>query len=411
MKILVCNSFHYLRGGAERVFLETSRLLRERGHTVIPFSMQHEQNWDSEYEDYFVSHIDYPSLLGRSGSLRSKLQVAERVIYSREAAQKIGQLIEATKPDIAHIHGIAAEISPSILPAIKKAGIPIVQTLHDYRLICPNISFVSHGQICERCKTHRYYEIVRRRCKRGSLAASVLAGLEISVHKALRLYEGNVDVFVAPSRFLHDKLREYGIGNAIVTVPNFVDTDRFLPASGSRSYALYYGRLVDVKGVRTLLQAATEVPQLEVIVAGSGEAEADLRRHIAKNRLQNVSMLGHLDTEELLPLIQKARFTIVPSEWYENYSMTVIESLACGTPVIGAAIGGIPEQVVDGQNGLLFESGNASDLAEKMARLHAQPAVCEEMGRRGRERVLRINSPDRHYSAIMRLYHSVLDQR
>lgn len=405
----MCNSFYYLRGGAERVFLELSRLLQERGHEVIPFSMQHERNLPSEYADYFPSFIDYPSLLGSSSSLRSRMQVVERVIYSREARDNISRLIEDTKPDIAHVHGIAAELSPSILPAIKKAGIPIVQTLHDYRLICPNISFVSQGEVCERCKTHRYYEVVRRRCKRGSLAASTLAGLEISIHKMLRIYESNVDAFIAPSQFLKDKLREFGISNPIIHLPNFLDTDLFAPGNAADDYALYYGRLIGIKGVHTLLKAAARHPQWKLVIAGQGEAEADMRRFIAKNELGNVMMLGHVDTPDLIPLIQKAKFTIVPSEWYENYSMTVIESLACGTPVIGARIGGIPEQVKDEHNGLLFASGSVDELADKMHRLHSNRALCEAYGRNGREQTLQINSPDRHYRRIIKIYEGLLN--
>lgn len=405
----MCNSFYYLRGGAERVFLELSRLLSEHGHQVIPFSMHHESNLASEYSDYFASYVDYPSLLGKSSGLKSKLQIAERVIYSREAQEKIARLIDDTRPDIAHVHGIAAEISPSILPTIKKAGVPIVQTLHDYRLICPNTSFVSQGEVCERCKTHRYYEVVRRRCKRGSLAASALAGIEITVHKLLRLYEGNVDTFIAPSQFLKDKLREFGIRNPIVQLPNFLDTDLFSPGQKSGDYALYYGRLVDIKGVNTLLKAVSNDPQVKLVVAGRGEAEADMKRYISENELENVTMLGHVDTDALIPLIQDAQFTVVPSEWYENYSMTVIESLACGTPVIGARIGGIPEQVIDGQNGLLFESGNVNELAEKMQLLNANQAMREAMGHDGRQQVLQINSPDRHYQEIMKVYEALLE--
>lgn len=384
-------------------------MLRERGHEVIVFSMDHERNLPSEYSDYFVSYVDYPSLLRESTGLRSKLQVVKRVIYSGEAQQKIQRLIEDTQPDIAHVHGIAAEVSPSILPPIKKAGIPIVQTLHDYRLICPNTSFVSHGEICERCKTHRYFEVVLRRCKRGSLAASALAGLEITIQKAMRLYEGNVDVFIAPSLFLKNKLREFGINNRIVHLANFLDTELFVPGAAEGDYALYYGRLVGIKGVHTLIDAASRMPQHRLLVAGWGEAESAMREHITSNRFDNITMLGHVDTHDLIPLIQKARFTVVPSEWYENYSMTVIESLACGTPVIGARIGRIPEQVIDEHNGLLFESGNVEELAEKMYALHTSPELREEMGRNARAQVLRNNSPDGHFHAMMHLYASLLD--
>jgi glycosyltransferase involved in cell wall biosynthesis len=294
------------------------------------------------------------------------------------------------------------------LPAIKKAGIPIVQTLHDYKLICPNTSFVSQGEICERCKGHRYYQVVLRRCKRDSLAASLVAGLEVTAHKLLQIYEANVDIFITPSQFLKDKLIEHGIKNRIVHVPNFVDLARFQPEYEKSDYFVYYGRLVAIKGVYTLLRAMQDVPNSHLHIAGHGEAEGEVRRLIDEYGLRNVTLLGHLEGSELTELIQKARFTVVPSEWYENYSMTVIESLACGTPVIGSRIGGIVEQVRDGVNGLLFEPGNAAELAEKIHELLDNPERARSMSVAGRQQVEQINDPQYYYEATMALYQSLL---
>jgi glycosyltransferase involved in cell wall biosynthesis len=404
----MCNSYYYLRGGSERCFFDLTALLEKNGHEVIPFSMVDERNQPNEYDKYFISHVDFPSQLGQNSSLRSKLDTVERVIYSREARHNIEQLLADTKPDIAHVHGIAQETSPSILPAIKKAGIPIVQTLHDYKLLCPNTNFVSHGQVCERCKVHRYYNVLLHRCKRDSFAASFLAGVEMMVHKLLQIYERHVDVFITPSEFLRDKLVEYGIRNKIVHLPNFIDVHGIDVNDEPDDYFIYYGRITEVKGVRTLLKAMSQVRRSHLYIAGRGDLEEELQAYALENGLENVTFLGHLDAGELFPLVRRAAFSVVPSEWYENYSMSVIESLARGTPVIGAQIGGIPEQIVDGWNGLLFESGNVDHLAEKINFMLSQPDKGREMGRNGRTQVEKVNDPTRHYRDTMAIYQELM---
>lgn len=411
MRVLMCNSFLYLRGGAERCALDLSALLAAHGHEVIPFAMEHERNVPSEYTPYFVSSVDFPSKLQGNSSLASNMQVLERVIYSHEAKRKIEALIARTKPDIAHIHGIAHEVSPSILDALKSAGVPIIQTLHDYKLLCPNTSFVSQGAVCERCKGHRYYNVVLRRCKRDSLAASLLAGLEMYMHKLMQIYEKNVDLFITPSEFLKQKVAEYGIRNPVVHLPNFVDLERFHPADDVDDYFVYVGRLVDVKGIRTLFEAMRSVRQARLFIVGEGEMGEELRQFAQQHDLSHIRFLGHLPTHELVPIVQRAAFMVVPSEWYENYPMSVLEALACGTPVIGSRIGGIPELVRDGQTGLLFEPGNAAELAAKIQFLLDHPQQAAEMGRAGRRQVEQANHPQHHYQQTMAIYQQLVQQK
>jgi glycosyltransferase involved in cell wall biosynthesis len=404
----MCNSFHYLRGGAERCFLDLMALMRDHGHEVIPFSMQHDLNLPSEYESYFVDHIDFPKLLDSGASLPTRLKAAGRLIHSREAAGKIDRLIRDTRPDIAHVHGIAHEISPSILPAIKNHGLPIVQTLHDYKLLCPNTSFVSNGEICERCKGGRFYNATRNRCKRGSLAASAVASLEAYVHRISRIYSRNVDRFIAPSEFLARKVTEFDISTDVVNIPNFIDVDNFEPAYEPEPFYVFAGRLVEVKGIRTLIRAAENVPKGTLYVAGSGDLENQLKAYVAERGLHHVVFLGHLPTDELIALLQRAAFTVLPSEWYENYPMSALEALACGTPVIGADIGGIPEIVRDGETGLLFEPGNADQLASKIEFLLDNREESVRMGRAGRARIEQLNGHASHYAATLAVYENLL---
>jgi len=408
MKILLCNSFHYLRGGAERCFFELMTLLTERGHIVIPFCMQDDKNLPSPYSDYFISSIDFPGELQKK-NLTSTLKVLNRVVYSQEAHTKIARLIADTQPDLVHVHGIAHETSPSILPAIKRAGLPIVQTLHDYKLLCPNTTFVSNGQICESCKGHHYYNVVRKRCKRGSITASLLAGVEMVAHKLTQIYEKNVDEFIAPSQFLCDKVQEYGIRTPIVHIPNFIDVERFQPWYEPEDYFVYCGRLTAVKGIRTLVEAMAQLRTSHLYIAGHGELEEELKAYVDAQQLSNhITFLGHLNTPELITLIQRARFMVSPSEWYENYPMTVLEALACGTPVIGANIGGIPELVKNNETGLLFEAGNVQMLVEKINELLHDPAKAIAMGQNGRRQVVATNNAERHYHQTLAVYNKVL---
>ncbi|MEM7131337.1 MAG: glycosyltransferase family 4 protein [Chloroflexota bacterium] len=409
MKILMCNSFHYLRGGAERCFFELSAILEANGHTVVPFCMSDERNLASKYSDYFMSQIDFPTKL-KEGGVKSKLEVMERVIYSREANRKVTELIEDTQPDIAHIHGIAHETSPSILPAIKRFGIPIVQTLHDYKLICPNTSFVSGNSVCEKCRGHRYYNVMLNRCKRGSLPASFLAAVEAYVHKGMQIYEKHVDHFISPSQFLKEKVESYGIQNPIVHLPNFINIDDFTPCYEPEDYFVFCGRLVPEKGIRTLVQAMKNINQSHLYIAGNGELEDDLKDFVRNNDIYNVTFLGHLPKEKLIPLIQKASFMVTPSEWYENNPMSVIEAFASGTPVVGANIGGIPELVQDNHTGMLFESGNQQQLEISILSLLSNRENLIRMGQNCRAHVETHNNPTTHYQQTLALYQRLLRQ-
>jgi glycosyltransferase involved in cell wall biosynthesis len=408
MKILMVNSFHYLRGGAERCFLELSALLRDRGHEVIPFCMDHEKNLPSPYASYFISKVDYPSLMASDASPWTKVKTIGRTFYSLEAQRNLDRLISDVQPAIAHIHGIAHEMSPSILPVLKRHGIPVVQTLHDYKLLCPNTSFLSQGEVCEACKGHHYFNVVRKRCKRGSLAASLVAGAEMVMHKVMQIYEKNVDAFIAPSKFLQHKLHEYGVKNRVVQIPNFINPLDFPPVYEKEDAFVFLGRLVEVKGVDTLLAAMRLVKRSHLHVIGDGEREAALKTYAQEHGIPNVTFHGHLSKEQLTPLVQRARFTLAPSTWYENYPMSILESFACGTPVIGSNIGGIAELVQDQKTGLLFEAGNASQLAQTINHALDHPAKMAEMGRAARQQVERENDPESHYRQTMIVYESLM---
>ena len=404
MKVLAVNKFYYLYGGADRYFLERNELLRQRGHEVIPFAMSHEKNLSTPYADYFVSPIHFFDRKRPSPPWKT----VERVLYSLEARRKISRLVKQTRPDIAHLHNIAHQLSPSILQPLKDFGLPVVQTLHDYKLICPTYRLLSHGELCERCKGGRFYHAALQRCNRGSLAASALNALEMYLHhKVLGLY-GLVDRFVAPSRFVQAKVVEFGVApDRVVYLPHFVDLDAWSPKKETGEYIVYFGRLVEGKGVATLIRAMKHVRKVDLLVIGEGELKDDLESLAAREGLSHIHFLGFRSGEELTSLVARGLFTVVPSEWYDPSPQTVKQSFAVGRPVIGARIGGIPELIADGVDGVLFTPGNVEDLAAKIELLLDSRSRVEAMGVAARKKVEEQFNPDRHYEGLMDLYRSL----
>ena len=411
MKILIGNKFFYVYRGAERYIEEIISLLESKGHEVIPFSMKHPKNFPNRYEQYFVENIDFdrPRSLF---SLPKDIKTGLKLIYSPEARKKISQLLDDTHPDIAHLHNIYYQLTPSILPEIKKRNIPILMTLHDHKLICPNHFLFSNGEICEKCYKKRYYHAVIRKCIKGSYAASFLDALEMYVHRYSGVYEKNVDLFVTPSVFLRSKLIEWGFdGDKITHVPYIINLDAYQPSAGSGGkYFIYLGALYPEKGVDVLVRAMLEAKDAKVLILGTGE-EADRLKKMAESQgSRNIVLTGYLKGQELSETIRNSAGIIIPSICYDNSPMAIFEAMGYAKPVIASRVGGIPELVDDGKTGLLFEVGNSSDLADKIMTLHRDPEMAVEMGKKGRKKAETVFSPENNYNEIMKLYKRLLSQ-
>lgn len=404
IKILVANKFYWHKGGAETVFFNTAALLEAKGHTTIPFSMKSDRNLTTTYSEYFVDEVDYTAV----GGLKDKLKLAGRIVYNRQARLNIDRLIEKEQPDIAHMHNIHHQISPSVLYALRSHWIPTVMTLHDYKLMCPAYAFLTEGKVCEKCRGHRYYNAVLNRCSKGSLIGSSVSCAETYLHRLAGAYTNNVDRFIAPSRFLKTKMEQYGYdGRKIAYLPNFISVERYKPVYGGERKFVYVGRLSGEKGLYTLLEAVagTDI-QLEII--GDGPERQGVSERIEREKLENVSMKGYLAEEALSDAVSQALAVVVPSECYENCPMAVLEAFALGKPVIGAKIGGIPELIEEGRDGLLFEPRNEVELREAMLRLLGDPLHAKEMGKRSREKVELRFGPERYYEQLIGIYESIL---
>ncbi len=412
-KIVLINKFYYLRGGTERYCFDVSGLLRKKGHTVIPFSMAHERNVESEYTPYFVDEIS----LERSADWRrpmTSIKAAGKAIYSSEARYKLEQLIRHEKPDLAYLHNIHHQISLSILPLLKRHGIPVIWRLHDYSLFCPNSLFYSQGSICEACSGGRYYQIVLRHCRRGSRAASLVACLGSYVDRWLRLAD-YVDLYIAPSQFLSDKMVQHGLDrDRLVVQPNFLQPGLFdpapppaIPAKGATDgggYLLFFGRLSREKGVTTLVEAVAHVPGSRLVIAGDGPQRRELEALARGAAGGRIEFTGHQASEQLRATLRGASLVAVPSAWYENCPYTILEAFAAGKPVIASNIGGIPELVRDGQDGLLFPPGHAGELAACIRALTGDDQLRQRLGQSAWKKVEEQYGPEQHYAGLMELF-------
>jgi glycosyltransferase involved in cell wall biosynthesis len=409
MRILMVQTYYFKRGGDSAYMLALSKLLEEKGHEVVPFAMAHPNNLPSPYSKYFVSEIDFPELL-RDSSPRAALKVAARSIYNAEARRKIAALVDEVKPDLAHFHNIHAHLTASIIAPLHKRRIPIVWTLHDYRLVCPNSSFLSAGDVCERCLPNRFHEAVLRRCKKGSVAASFVAMLTTLYDRMIRLPR-RIDRFIAPSEFLRSKLIEGGFDpSRIERIPNFVDLSAYagLPES---DYFCYLGRLSYEKGLDVLIRAMAKLDEGRLLIVGSGPEEYDLKMLAADLGVRRVEFAGFRSGSKLARMLAEAQFVVLPSRWYENQPLSVMEAFASSKAVVASRIGGIPEMVEDGVNGLLFPMADIDALAGCLGRMLGDRGVREEMGRRAREKAERLYDTETHYARIERLYRQVIAER
>lgn len=405
MKILLINNFHYRKGGSEAVYFNMARMFVQRGHEVIFFSCTDERNEPSGQSGYFV----------RPNCTLPKIKGGIRYFYNAEAGRNLERLVEAEKPDIAHVHLFWGGISPSIFKVLHRHRIPIVHTAHDYRMVCPAYTFrTPDGRVCEECRGRRFYRCVVNRCSKGRFLQSLIMAAEMYLRNAFMNPARNIDGFIFVSRFAESKHLQYMPALAHAkrlvaynTVPPL--EKRFISDTRGR-YFLFFGRLSFEKGVGTLVEAFAGMPDMALKIVGTGPEEETLKRRASGLGAGNIEFVGYRSGDALKETIRDASFVVVPSEWYENNPMTVIEAYSAGIPVIGARIGGIPEIVEDGSTGYLFEAGDARALSEavrKAASLTEKEYA--SMSENAAEFAEKNFNEERNYEKIINLYRSILD--
>ncbi len=377
-------------------------MLKNRGHKVAPFAMAAAENLRHSMEQYFIS----PIITERPQMSAEGLRTLMRFIWSREAGIMIKKLIEASNAEIAHCHNIYHQLSPSILPVLQKKRVPVVMTLHDFHLVSPAYNLYAHAGGCAHAKGGRFFSVVKYRCVKNSYAASALCACELWLHRKLKVYERNIDCFIAPSRFMAETMREWDFKpKRMEIIPNFVPLgvpQRF-PAA---LRVLYAGRLSAEKGIGTLLEIISQLSDIQFTIAGRGPMEQAVK--VFAETHKNVKLLGFVAPDKMPEIFAECSLLIVPSLAPEVFPMVILESFAHGRPVVASRIGGIPEMVAHDKTGLLVEAGNVEAFAHALQKLISNKSELERIGDNAYVLVKEKYSPEIHYQQLMDIYRSVI---
>ena len=393
MKVLVLHCRYTEPGGEDLAVASEEQLLATRGHTVLPYRRSN-------------AEIDPLPMV-------QKAVLPLTTVWSKKSLAAVRDFAFDHQPDVAHFHNTFPLISPSAYSACRLAGIPVVQTLHNYRLVCPGTTLSRGGKPCERCLGKSIpWPAVRYACYRGNRTASGTVAAMLAVHQVLGTWTERVDLYVALSNFARDKFIAGGLPAAkIVVKPNFVHPDPGAERDVS-DYALFVGRLSREKGLGTLLAAWKQLgSKIPLRIVGDGPLRCELEALVGRLGLAGVEFLGHLDRQGVFAAMKGARFLVVPSECYENLPTTVVEAYACCTPTIVAGLGALQEMVADKRTGIHFVPGNAEDLACKVEWAWTHPREMEEIGRSGRAEFLAKYTADRNYEMLMGIYKRAIESR
>ena len=411
MKIMIVNYRYFISGGPEKYMFNIKKLFESHGHEVIPFSIKSNKNLETEYSKYFVEPIgNHDTIYYDEYKKTPKVvwQMLTRSIYSFEVEQAIKKEIDETKPDIVYIIHFVNKLSTSVIRGAKKMGVPVVLRLSDYFLLCPRFDFIYNKKPCEDCLKKGYFTCLKHRCVKNSLFASLIRVLSMKIHSLIRIYD-DVEAFITPSEFLRNKLIANNFNEKkIYHIPTFTVSKLAESIKETGTYGLYFGRITEEKGVETIVRAYEKLPELKVKIMGDDTTDEaiKLKNYIKKNKIKNIEFVGFKTGEELEYIIKGAKFTIIPSIWYDNFPNTAIESFKFSKPVIASNIGSLPELVEDNINGYLFEAGNIDDICEKIKMLDKCKDI-EQMGEASRYKLEKEFSPDMHYKVLMSVFNKV----
>jgi len=386
MKIILVHNRYQQPGGEDAVFAAEMALLRRHGNEMV------------EYIE------DNQRINGMN-----RFAVASRAIWSCSSQSKLNQILQDTRPNAVHFHNTFLLISPSAYYACQKFAVPVVQTLHNYRLLCPAGTFYRNGHICEDClgKTPPWPGILHA-CYRDSRAETAVVSTMLTIHRWIRTWREQVDVYVALTEFARKKFIEGGLpSEKIVVKPNFVHPDPGIREEKGL-YALFVGRLSSEKGLRTLLWAWQYLQKIPLKIVGDGPLMEEVSAYVKTHKLEWVELIGRCNHEEVLELMKGARYLVLPSECYETFGLVAVEAFACGVPVIASRLGAMAEIVDDGRTGLHFEPGNSEDLAAKVEWAWTHPEAMSEMGREARREYEEKYTAEKNYKMLLDIYERAL---
>ena len=384
MRILLANKFYYARGGDCICTINLEELLKKNGHEVAIFAMDFPENLQTSWSKYFPGEIRFKPGIGI-------IEAFARPFGIGEVKRKFNALLDDFHPDVVHVHNIHSQLSPIIVELAHQRGIKVVWTLHDYKLLCPRYDCLRNGtEVCEECFADKR-RVVEHKCMKNSCLASMLAYWEAMKWNRQRL-EASTDVFLSPSSFMAEKMKQGGFDKSKIHILcNFIDVKKTIRQEyNKQDYYCFIGRLSHEKGGATLVKAARQF-------IGGGPLMDELKTLAAGT---DIEFLGYKQWPEIKELVGCARFSVIPSEWYENNPLSVIEAQCLGTPVLGARIGGIPELIEEGKSGMLFESKNTVDLKTKIEAMFSHTFNYEALAKSSQERY----SEDAYYQRLMNVY-------
>ncbi len=387
MRILCVHNQFQKYGGADAVAAADERLLAEHGDVVT-----------------YTRH----SKEIESASQLQKLGMGVDALYSRRTVREITDIVERFRPDIAYVHNVFPLISPSLYDVLYRLRVPSVHIIHDYRLLCPNSRFYVNDQVCERCKLGNFWPAVAKRCVRGSIADSAVYASSLYLNRKLGLMD-KIGGYICLTEFTKGLLLEAKIPeNKLYVCPNHIDTSAVTPQFGGGGYVLYLGGLYRDKGVFTVAKAFAQLPHIPLKFIGAGDDEGELRDFIASHQLSNVEMIGFKAGQEKLEYLRNSMFTLVPSHYYENFPVVVLEAFASGKPVVASAQGALQSIIQPQQTGLLFKSEDVDDLAAKVRWLYDRPDQIESMGRAARNLVESKYDSRLRYPSLQTIFDDVI---
>ncbi len=398
MKILMINKFLYPNGGSETYIFKLGDILKEKGHEVEYFGMEHAGRCVGNRVEAYTTDMDF-----HGGGKLAKLTYPLKTIYSKEARRKIRLVLDDFRPDVCHLNNFNYQLTPSVILEIrkweKKTGHPvkIVFTAHDYQLVCPNHMMRNPNteENCEKCAYGKFGNCAKGKCIHGSRMKSLVGTMEATYWKWKKVYR-QIDSVICPTEFMKSKMdcNPY-FRDKSVALLNFIDKVEW-QESKKGDYVLYFGRFSKEKGIGTLVEAAKSLPHIPFVFAGTGPLEETFAG------VDNIKNVGFQTGEALKTLIREARFSVYPSEWYENCPFSVMESQMYGTPVLGANIGGIPELIAVGKTGELFESGNKDALAAAIRRLYEDKATTDQYSQNCKD--IAFDTLETYYEKLLKLY-------
>lgn len=412
-RILHVNKYLYRKGGAESYMLDLVQQQRLRGHDARTWGMVAPPEKEAPFATSSLApSVEYEEELGQAGKrqLSSSLLKSAAMVWSRGAARALQQVVSEFRPDVVHCHNIYHQLSPSVLVPVKRAQIPVVMTLHDYKLACPNYQLLDNSGVCDACVASHTLHAITHRCKNGSLAASTAIAVESGIHRLTGAYN-SVDALLCPSQHMRSRMLQQGISaDRLHHVPNFGIFDKVVPEA-NRAGFLYAGRLSHEKGVDVLVEAARSVPAHNIHIAGDGPLRSRLEDRIVRLGLSNVQLHGHLGTQDLGDLAQSVLAMVVPSRWEENQPMTILESYSRMVPAIVTDLGGLPELVRDQIDGFVVPHDDPRSLAQAMSDVAERPEKSVQMGRAGYERLSKVHGIHRHLDSVDHIYEGVAMSR